>query len=315
MNPEILKQCWFLAGPTASGKSSAGICIAKIIGAEIISLDSMAVYQDMDIGTAKPSPEELKDIPHHLINVVAPTDEYSLSVYSIAAEKICEEILQRNHIPLFVGGTVLYLRGIIRGVFEGPSADWEFRDKLEEEANQKGNETIHLQLQKVDPIAANKFHPNDLRRVIRALEVHHLTGVPLSGQQKQDPLSEEECPPNLFWLHPSRKQLYQRVNDRVLQMFKMGLEEEIKSLLTKYGHVGRTARQGLGYKEVIDYLEADISERNLDLTINLIQTRTRQFAKRQHTFFRSIGECKPMMVTGKESAGEVARMYLDLAKR
>lgn len=314
MDREILKQCWFLAGPTASGKSSAGICIAEKIGAEIISLDSMAIYRDMDIGTAKPSVSEQERIPHHQINIISPAEEYSLSKFVIEVERISIEILNRNRIPLFVGGTGLYLRGVLRGVFEGPSADWDFRNTLEEEASQKGNEFVHEKLKKIDLPTSEKFHPNDLRRVIRALEVHHITGIPLSAQQKQDPLTEEERPANLFWLQPPREKLYQKIDQRVLWMFDNGLEDEVQNLLDNYESISRTARQGLGYKEVIDFLEQEGSELTLDFVIDLIQTRTRQFAKRQHTWFRNIVECRPLDLIGTESAEEVSQLYIQQGK-
>ncbi len=318
MDQEILKQCWFLAGPTASGKSSAGICIAKEIGAEIISLDSMAIYQDMNIGTAKPSVTELTEISHHQIDIIVPSDEYSLAEYTADVEVCAKDILERNKIPLFVGGTGLYLRGVLRGVFDGPPADWEFRKKLEEESTSRDNDYLYLKLKKFDPVTAEKLHPNDQRRIIRAIEVHHLTGKPLSTQQNQVPLTKEEAPANIFWLQPPRERLYQRIDERVIDMFDLGLKEEVIELLTKYDNLSRTARQGLGYKEVIDFLEQvdsnyENESRNLDSVIELIQTRTRQFAKRQHTWFRNLVECKALEISGKETSEEVAQQYLEQA--
>jgi len=195
---QILKQCWFLAGPTACGKSEVALELAERLEAEIVSLDSMSLYRGLDVGTAKPSREARRLIPHHLIDVLDPHEEYSLADYVEAAEKACREILERRRVPLFVGGTGLYLRGVLRGIFDGPPADWTFRRELETEAEQREPAYLHGRLKAVDPDAALTLHPNDTRRLVRALEVFHLTGRPLSKQQQQKPLPVDQRPRHVW---------------------------------------------------------------------------------------------------------------------
>ena len=184
-SPEILRPCWVLAGPTAVGKSAVALELAERLGAEILGLDSMTLYRGLEIGTAKPSPEDRSRVPHHLFDLLAPDAEFSIAEYLQAAEQACRDILARGKIPLFVGGTGLYLRGLLRGLFEGPCANWEIRQRLEQREQTAGPGTLHRDLQQVDPTAALALHPNDQRRVIRALEVFELTGKPLSVQQQE----------------------------------------------------------------------------------------------------------------------------------
>jgi tRNA dimethylallyltransferase len=310
-SPNLLHQCWFLAGPTACGKSAVGLELAEFIEAEIVSLDSMSLYRGMDIGTDKPSPKNRLRVPHHLIDIIDPHEEFSLVEYVETAERICRTIVSRNRVPLFVGGTGLYLRGILRGVFDGPAADWEFRRNCELQAQNNGPDYLHAELQKVDPDAAKTLHKNDTRRLIRALEVFHLTGKPLSEQQQQAPLPPGQRPQHVYWLNPSRERLYDRINSRVQRMMEQGLLDEVRTLLMAENPISRTARQGLGYKEVIDFLNGDLGMNEL---VNLIQTRTRQFSKRQHTWFRNLQECRPIDVTGDESPAEVTKIILKIAK-
>ncbi|MGR3318284.1 MAG: tRNA (adenosine(37)-N6)-dimethylallyltransferase MiaA [Candidatus Anammoxibacter sp.] len=311
-SPDLLNQCWFLAGPTACGKSALGLELAELIDAEIVSLDSMSLYRGMDIGTDKPSPEDRLRVPHHLIDIIDPHEEFSLAEYVEAAEKACRSIVSHNRVPLFVGGTGLYLRGILRGVFDGPAADWEFRHTCEQQARDNGPDYLHGELQKVDPDSAETLHRNDSRRLIRALEVFHLTGKPLSEQQQQPPLPPEQRPQHVYWLNPSRDRLYERINSRVQRMMEQGLLDEVRTLISaNQTPISRTARQALGYKEVIDFLNGDLE---MDELVNLIQTRTRQFAKRQHTWFRNLQECRPIDVTGNENPAEVAQRILEIAK-
>ncbi|MGC1275510.1 MAG: tRNA (adenosine(37)-N6)-dimethylallyltransferase MiaA, partial [Planctomycetaceae bacterium] len=168
---DLLRRCWVLAGPTASGKSAAGLALAERIGGEILSLDSMAVYRGMDVGTAKPSIEDRTRVPHHLIDLVEPSENFSVAEYLALAERACRDVVSRGRTPLFVGGTGLYLRSLLRGVFEGPAAGPEIRSRLEHEAATLGVEALHARLATVDPATAARLHPNDVRRVIRALEV------------------------------------------------------------------------------------------------------------------------------------------------
>ncbi len=299
----ILKRCWFLAGPTAVGKSEVAVELARRIGAEIVSLDSMSLYRGMDIGTAKPSPRLRELVPHHLIDVIEPHEEFSVAQYVNAAGRAAKEIVARRRTPLFAGGTGLYLRSLLRGVFEGPPADPDLRSELEAQAALATPEDLHQRLQAVDPLAADRIHPNDVRRIVRALEVYHRTGQPFSALQRQVPLPLEMRPENVFWLSPPRLWLYERINRRVEQMFEEGLLNEVARHLAGPNPLSRTARQALGYQEAIDHLEGRLS---LAETIERIQTRTRQFAKRQHTWFRHLEECRAVEITGDETPAELA---------
>jgi len=299
---KTLQLCRFLAGPTACGKTEVGLRLARRLNAEIVALDSMSLYRGMDVGTAKPDMEARRAIRHHLIDILDPHQAFSLADYVAAAETCCRQILDRGRVPLFVGGTGLYLRGVLRGVFEGPQADWEFRRQLESEAGRSGPEALQQRLQDVDPASAEKLHPQDTRRIIRALEVHHLTGRPLSEQQEESPLPVSDRPQHVYWLNPSREWLHERINRRVEEMIARGLIDEVQTLLALQPPLGRTARQALGYKEVIDMLNTGGS---IDEAIELIQTRTRQFAKRQYTWFRNLEECRPIDMTGDESIDEL----------
>jgi tRNA dimethylallyltransferase len=307
---ELLKSCWFLAGPTASGKTALALELAGRLDAEIVSLDSMAIYRGMDIGTAKPSLSEQAQVPHHLIDLIDPHEEYSLADYVSAAESACTQITRRSRIPLFVGGTGLYLRGVLRGVFDGPPADWEFRESLETSASERGD-YLHQRLAEVDPVSAQRLHPRDHRRLIRAIEVHHITGRSLSSQHEHGPLPESDRPRNVFWIHPPRSWLHERINRRVDQMLEEGLIAEVEGLVGSRFSLSRTARQGLGYKEVIDHLEGRVDPAEMR---DLIKRRTRQFAKRQHTWFRNLEECRAVDIEGSESPAELATAILRMPK-
>lgn len=286
--PPIL-DAWYLTGPTASGKSRVGIELAEMLGAEIISLDSMAVYRGMNIGTAKPSDEDRRRIPHHLLDIVDPNIDFSLSEYVRTAHSKAAEIRARGHDVVFVGGTPLYLKSLLRGLYPGPPADWEFRKQIETELQQHGLEALHKRLELVDPLSAAKLHPHDKRRIIRALEVFRQTGEPLSHQQTQfeDGTPAERC--RVFVLSWSRDSLHQRIDVRVDGMFARGLVDEIRQLIANHGELSRTAMQAVGYREVLEHVR---EQRNLRETIELVKTRTRQFARRQDTWFRSLIECR-----------------------
>jgi tRNA dimethylallyltransferase len=301
---ELLRQCWFLAGPTASGKTLLGIELARRLGGEIVSMDSMAIYRGMEIGTAKPSLEERATVPHHLIDIAEPHEEFSTAQYLKDALSVCREILGRSRVPIFVGGTGLYLRTVLRGVFEGPPADWDYRRRLEEQARTQPPNWLSQELAGVDPLTAQRLHPNDKRRIIRALEVHHLTGRPASDWHREEPLPIEERPRAVLWLDPPRDWLYERIDRRVDNMLEQGLEAEVRQLLAADRPLGRTARQALGYRELIDWIEGRCP--SLEAARHLIQTHSRQFAKRQRTWFRNLEECHPVPLSGQESLQELA---------
>jgi len=309
--PELLTQCWFLAGPTASGKSAMALELAERLGAEILALDSMTLYRGMDIGTAKPSATDRARVPHHLLDLLEPHVEFSLAEYVAAAAEVTRQILRRGRVPLFVGGTGLYLRGLLRGVFAGPAADWTLRAGLEQFVRESGEQALHARLAEVDPPLAARLPPADVRRVIRGIEVFVQTGIPLSSQQQQGPRPREERPVATLWLHPPREWLNQRINSRVDEMFAAGLKAEVQALARRPQGLGRTARQALGYRELLDALEQGT---DVQVARDQIQLRTRQFAKRQHTWFRNLEECCEVTMTGSESPGELAERCLAAAQ-
>jgi tRNA dimethylallyltransferase len=308
---ELFENAWYLTGPTAAGKTAVGIELARRTGAEIVSLDSMAVYRRMDIGTAKPTAAEREAMPHHLIDVLDPNEEFSVADYLAAAEKVATEIQARGKQALFVGGTALYLKALLRGLFSGPPANWNLRAELEELARLAGVEELHARLREVDPEAAEKLHPNDVRRIIRALEVHGATGTPISALQEQFDKGRPASECRVYVLDWPREKLDERIRARVDQMFAHGLVDEVQSLLTSshsselegQGLLSRTATQAVGYRETIEHLRG---ERDLPATIELVKLRTRQFAKRQLTWFRSLSECRWISVAEPFAPTEIA---------
>ena len=210
-----VKNCWFLTGPTASGKSSVSLDLAKRLDAEIISMDSMAIYREMDIGTAKPTRADRESIAHHMIDVVLPTDDYSLSQYVSAAHQQAKDIRERGKQVLFVGGTPLYLKSLLRGLFLGPPPDEQFRQEVEADVSTYGIDCLRQRLMQVDPLSAFKILPNDQRRMIRALEVAKATGVPLSHWQTQFERISEDSEQRVFALSWERGDLHHRVEQRV----------------------------------------------------------------------------------------------------
>lgn len=301
--------CWFLTGATASGKTRVGLCLARKINAEIIALDSMSLYRHMDIGTAKPTLEEQSEVPHHLIDVLDPCENSSISHYLDLAEAAIQEIHARGKQVLFVGGTPLYLKALLRGLSEGPAPDPQFRKMLEDEAARTGTAALHARLKMVDPLAASKIHENDTRRMIRALEVYRATGQPMSHYQFEfeDHVRPEEC--KAFWLSWDRPTLHDRINARVEAMFQAGLVDEVKRLLDNHSPLSATALQAVGYQEVIDYLEGN---QELEAAKDRVKARTRQFAKRQCTWFRSLPECREMKLDGDFDPEVIATSIVEL---
>jgi tRNA dimethylallyltransferase len=305
ISPQTFLDCWYLTGPTASGKTEVALEIAPQLDIEIISLDSMAVYQGMDIGTAKPDPEARRQVPHHLLDLVDPTEEFSVAEYLAAAQRAVAEIRGRQKIPLFVGGTPLYLKALLRGIYQGPPADWEFRRQVDEEVDRVGVEALHARLALIDPLAASKLHPRDKRRIIRALEVFRVTGQPISHQQLHfdEGRPAEAC--RVFVLGWERAELHRRIEHRVERMFQQGLVGEVEMLVEKHGKLGRTAAQAVGYREVLEYLEG---KRELSATIDAVKARTRQFARRQETWFRKMSECRRLDMDEGLSATVASRI-------
>ena len=267
-------------------------------------MDSMAIYRHMDIGTAKPTTRQRRSVPHHLLDVVEPHEEYSLAQYMKAARRCVDEIQARGRTALFVGGTPLYLKGLLRGVFEGPAADQRLREDLAAEARLHGPDWLHSRLAEIDRPTAERLHPNDTRRIIRAIEVFENTGLPISQWQKQfdSGLEFEEC--RVFVLEWPREEIYSRINRRVDGMFESGLLDEVRCLMSGPRPLSKTAAQAVGYREVIEHLRG---VPGLPETIDLIKTHTRRFAKRQGTWFRSLSECRPVPLSGPFDPLETAR--------
>jgi tRNA dimethylallyltransferase len=284
-----------------------GLELARRIDAEIVSLDSMAVYRGLEIGTAKPTPAQRQAAAHHLIDLLDPEEDFSLAEFLAAAGQTVGEITGRGRRALFVGGTPLYLKALLRGIFKGPPADWELRRRLQALADERGQEWLHAQLAAVDPVAAGRLHPNDERRLIRALEVFEKTGQPISVWQRQfnHARPAEAC--KVFVLDWPRDVLCARIEARVEEMFAAGLIAEVETVLAAGKTFGRTARQALGYREVLEHLDG---RRNLAETIELVKTRTRQFAKRQLTWFRSLSECRWIPLDESLSPADVAERIL-----
>jgi len=295
--------CWYLTGPTASGKTRVGIELAGRIGAEIISLDSMAIYRGMDVGTAKPSAEDRRTVPHHLLDVVHPTEEFSQAQYVQAAHGAIAAIRGRGREVLFVGGTPLYLTSLLRGISSGPPPDWEFRRQVEEEVRRVGQEALHERLQQVDPLSAARLHPHDTKRIIRALEVYKLSGEPISHHQEQFEIARPAGLCRVFALQWPRHVLHERIDRRVERMFAAGLVEEVRVLLDRHGRLGRTASQAVGYREVLEHLAG---EHDLPRTVERVKARTRQFARRQLTWLRGLSECRDVPVESEADLVTVA---------
>jgi tRNA dimethylallyltransferase len=289
--PEVFRNVLVLTGPTASGKSTLGARLARQLDAEIVSMDSMALYRGMDIGTAKPTAAERQGVPHHLIDVFDPWESATVAWWLREAARCCREIQARQKRVLFVGGTPLYLKAMLFGLFEGPPGDLAVRARLAAEAQAHGALALHQRLAQVDASTAARLHPHDLRRVIRALEVWELTGQPLSRWQQQWSSPAPANGPHCVWLDLPRAELYARINARVEKMFAGGLVEEVEALRRLPRPLSREAGQALGYKEVLDFLDGQATRAE---TVALVQLRSRNFAKRQITWFRHLSGCHPV---------------------
>jgi tRNA dimethylallyltransferase len=301
-----------LTGPTACGKSALALELAGRIGAEIIALDSMTVYRGMDIGTAKPTAAERGRVPHHLIDVLDPWESLTVAWWIDQAAEVCRGIVGRGKRPIFVGGTPFYLKALLHGLFPGPPGNEELRRSLETEAERDGNSALHARLATVDPKTAARLHPNDVRRIVRALEVHTLTGKPISDwQQTWDTPSFTENPetappvaaiPGVV-LELPREALYERINRRVDTMLAAGWLEEVRQLRELPRPLSREAKQALGYRELLAHLDGSGSD--WDETVELIRTHTRQFAKRQLTWFRHLPSLVPVPADAPDSLEKV----------
>ena len=272
-----------ICGPTASGKTALSIELAKKINGEIVSCDSMQIYKDMDIGTAKPTVEEMQEIKHYLIGYVSPEKRYSVADYKIDAKKAIKEIIEKGKMPIVVGGTGLYLDSLIYEIeYQDIKLDEQYRNKLEEEVEKQGLEKLYEKAKQIDPKAIKKISPNDKKRILRILEIYHATGKTKTEQEIESRKKEVEYDYKVYALNWDRQKLYNRINKRVDMMIEQGLVEEVKQILDKYDNFP-TAMQGLGYKEVVEYLNGNLTKEEM---IEKIKIETRRYAKRQLTWFR-----------------------------
>lgn len=273
-----------ILGPTAAGKTRLSLELAREVRGEIISADSMQIYRGMDIGTAKASLEKRRTIKHHLIDIVDPDQEFSVADFQKRVDRLIPQIIARGHLPMLVGGTGLYIKAVVEGfLFPEMESDPKLRKKLKQEAEEYGNQYLHNQLKEIDPELADKLHPNDLRRIIRGIEVYQQTGKTITYFKKKQAEKPSRYRALKIGLIRDREELYARINKRVDLMIEEGLVDEVKGLLKKGYDLSSTALQGLGYKEIIGYLKG---EYDLNEAIRILKRNTRYFAKRQLTWFK-----------------------------
>ncbi len=286
-----------ITGATASGKSGVALEVAERIGGEIVSVDSIAVYRGMDIGTAKPTAADRCRVPHHLIDVACPSESYSVATYLTEAWQAIDDIRRRGRVPILAGGTPMYLKGLLHGFDPGPPADWDFRRAVEADLELHGPESLHRRLWQVDPLSAHRLNPSDTRRITRALEVAYLTGKPLSHRQTQFDRFPQPDSGRRFVIHWPRPLLHQRIADRVESMFATGLIDEVRELLRRHRQLSRTASIAVGYREVIDLL---VGRCDRQAAIDSVTAHSRQLARRQETWLRSLAGLETLEVADEE---------------
>lgn len=277
-----------IVGPTAAGKSSLAITLAQKFNGEIINADSRQFYKQMDIGTSKPSKEEQALVPHHLLDIVTPNQSFNAGDFSARARDVIDELYSRKKLPVVVGGTGLYVKTLLFGIFEGPPANPEIRTRLHHIFETQGGKVLHDQLLKVDPVTAQKTSPNDPYRLIRALEVFELTGKPISSFQAEHQFAEKKYDYLKIGVNLPRDGLYKNINKRVDEMVASGLEQEVRDLAARWTW-GSILSKSIGYEEWQDYLA---HRRDLTTVIELIKQHTRNFAKRQLTWFKKETDIK-----------------------
>jgi tRNA dimethylallyltransferase len=297
-----------LTGPTAVGKTALSIMLAKAIGGEIISADSMQVYRYMDIGTAKIKPEETEGVPHHLIDVLNPTEDFNVTAFQTMAKQAINEIYSRGRIPIVAGGTGFYIQSLLYDIsFEETEVSF-YREELTAYYEAYGAHALHEELKKVDPVSYEQIHENNVKRVIRALEFYHDTGYPISEHNKAQ--RQKESPYNFeyFVLNDDREVLYRRIEKRIDIMMEQGLIEEVQGLLDYGCQPDMVSMQGLGYKEIISYLNGECS---LEEAVYILKRDTRHFAKRQLTWFRREKEVTWVDRTAFSSEEEILEYMLN----
>jgi tRNA dimethylallyltransferase len=277
----LLDALLVIVGPTGVGKTEIAVNLVQVIKGEIISVDSRQVYKQMNIGTAKPSADLLMETPHHLIDIVFPDEVFNVADFKSRAEAIIQRLQTQDKLPILVGGSGLYIKAVIDGLFVGPGTDWSLRERLKEREKTEGEGALYRELEQIDQVTASRLHPRDQRRIIRALEVYYLSGRTISSYQKQSPRPLAKTV--IIGLKRERQSLYRSIELRVDEMVKKGLIEEVKSLLAKGYTQDLPSMQGLGYRQVVGYFKGRCSKEE---AIRLIKRDTRRFAKRQLNWFR-----------------------------
>jgi tRNA dimethylallyltransferase len=281
-----MEKVMVICGPTASGKTGLAVDLAEMVGGEVVSADSAQVYRYMDIGTAKPTASERRGIPHHMIDIIDPDEEYSVARYKSEAEKAIRDILSRGRVPIVAGGTGLYINALVYNIrFSETICDWEFRERMRELSLEKGPEYLHGILRSVDPDSADKIHPNNVKRVIRALEVYETTKKPISAHQAESRTQGPEFDYLVFGLTMERETLYGLIEERVDRMVDLGLEEEVGRILAMGYSRDLVSMQAIGYKEMA---AAICGECTMNDAVREIKIGTRHLAKRQITWFKNV---------------------------
>jgi tRNA dimethylallyltransferase len=302
------QRCWVLTGPTASGKTAVALAIGRHVALEVVSVDSMQIYRGMDIGTAKPSRAEREQVPHHLIDVLDPWQPCNVARFCRLAQAAIREVRARGNRVLLVGGSPMYLKGLIWGLMGAPGRDPCVRERLEREAAQSGPRALHQRLTHLDPEAARRIHPNDVRRVVRALEVCELTGSRMSDGRMNFG-GEPQLDVTMVGLYVPRRELYRRINDRIDGMVRCGLVEEVRALRDA---LGPQASQAIGYKELRSFLDGS---RSLSQAVDLVKRRTRRYAKHQMTWFRHFAPLQWVDTTCSAGPAALAERCVSLFER
>ena len=299
--PKVIVIC----GPTASGKTGLSIELAKKCNGEIISADSMQIYKEMNIGTAKVTPEEMQGIKHYMIDIVSPTERYSVAEFKVQAEKAIEEILKKGKTPIIAGGTGLYVNSLIYNIqYNDIKIDEEYRKYLEERVEKEGLQRLYEEAKKIDCEAMKSISQNDKKRILRVLEMYHQTGKTKTEIEKESRKEEVKYDYKVYAINWEREELYKRINKRVDIMIKQGLIKEVENILKKYDKFP-TAMQGLGYKEVVEYLDKKITKEEM---IEKIKMETRIYSKRQITWFKKIENVK--WIQGNEAISNNINLIL-----
>lgn len=298
-----------IVGPTAVGKTYVSVELAKKLNTEIISADSMQIYKGMDVGTAKITEEEKSDIIHHMIDIVAPDEDYSVSEFKKNAEEIIDEMLLKNKAPIIVGGSGLYVNSLIYDLdFSNAKSDEKLREYYTYYYKEHGEDALYDKLMRIDPESAEKIHKNNIKRVIRALEVYDITGMKFSEMNTDIRKDKSKYNCILIGLSMERKTLYERINQRVDKMLSSGLVDEVKTLIKKGYDKNLVSMRGIGYKEIIDYLEGSI---DYDEMVNILKKNTRRFAKRQYTWFLKDKNVRWFAMDNLEETSNTIKNILD----